>query len=116
MEHRSHERKITITRQDKAYFHSQTYINLEKTDVKRILFGRIYEIHDDILNYQINGTGWYFKEVLSLEIHIVDYKPLKGSSYIPLPDLIMIRKKRFLIQKTKTISVFCGRTKISSSR
>ena len=61
MEHRSHERKITITRQDKAYFHSQTYINLEKTDVKRILFGRMYEIHDDILNYQINGSGWYFR-------------------------------------------------------
>ena len=27
--------------------------------------------------YQRNGSGWYFKEVFSLEIHIVDYKPIK---------------------------------------
>ena len=35
---------------------------------------------------QRNGSGWYFKEVSSLEIHIIDYKPIKGGSYIPLPD------------------------------
>ena len=33
-----------------------------------------------------------FSEVLYLEIHTVDYKPMKGSSYIPLPDFIMRKK------------------------
>ena len=37
-----------------------------------------YEILDAILNYQRNCSGWYFKEVLSLDIHTVKYKPLKG--------------------------------------
>ena len=49
----------------------------------------IKEILENISAFQISGSGWYFKEVISLEIHIVDYKPIKGSSYIPLPDFIM---------------------------
>ena len=41
-----------------------------------------------------NGSGWYFKEVLNLEIHTVGYIPMKGSSYIPLPDFIVKKKRR----------------------
>lgn len=48
----------------------------------------IYEIHNKFATYQKNGSGWYFKEVLCLDIHTVGYKPMKGSSYISLPDLI----------------------------
>lgn len=44
----------------------------------------IREILQKSYTYQKNGSGWYFKEVLSLEIHTVSYKPMKGSSYIPL--------------------------------
>ena len=45
-----------------------------------------------------NGSGWYFKEVLNLEIHTVGYKPMKGSSYIPLPDFIVKKKAIVNIQ------------------
>ena len=78
--------------QDKAYFHSRTYINLEKTDVKVFLKEMIMEILGNIIIYQKKGSGWYFKEVVRLEIHIVEYKPMKGGSYIPLPEFI--RKKK----------------------
>ena len=40
----------------------------------------------------MNGSGWYFKEVISFEIHIVDYKPIKGSSYIPVSDFLLRKK------------------------
>ena len=33
--------------------------------------------------FKNNGLGWYFKEILSLEIHTVDYKPIKESSHRP---------------------------------
>ena len=69
--------------EDKAYFQSLTYVNLEGTNIKKIIFGMINEILDGISIYQRNG---------SLEIHTVDYKPMKGSSYISLPDFIMRRK------------------------
>ena len=74
---------------DKAYFQSETHINLEKTDVKVILSQMLREILIRLAVYQKKGSGWYFKEVISLDIHIVDYKPVKGSSYIPLPNFIM---------------------------
>ena len=76
----------------KVYFNTETYINLEKTDVKVILSQMIDEILEKISAYQENGSGWYFKEVTSLEIHTVDYKPIKGSSCIPLPDFLIGKK------------------------
>ena len=78
--------------QDKAFFHSDTYINLESTDVKEILAKAIRSIIEKIEIYQLNGSGWYYKEVIHLEIHTVNYHPMRGSSYIPLPDWI-VRKK-----------------------
>ena len=53
----------------------------------------------------MNGSGWYFKEVSSLEIHIVDYKPIKGSSYIPLPAFLM-RKKAIINMENKENKCF----------
>ena len=81
-----------IYEQNNAYFQSQTYINLEKTEVKDLLKEMIKEILNNLSVYQKKGSGWYFKEVISLEIHIVEYKPIKGGSYIPLPNFIMRKK------------------------
>ena len=58
----------------------------------------IYEILNKTATYQRNGSVWYFKEVLKLEIHTVDYKPMRGFSYIPLPDFILRKKAIFNIQ------------------
>ena len=70
-------RKIE-TSEIKVCFNTETYINLESTDVKVILSQMIKEILEKISIFQLNGSGWYFKGVSSLEIHIVDYKPLKA--------------------------------------
>ena len=64
------ESKITFI-QDNAYFHSETHINLEKTDVKVILSRMLREIMENLAIYQKNGSGWYFKGVISFEIYIV---------------------------------------------
>ena len=82
-----------IYEQNIAYFQSQTYINLEKTEVKDILKEMIKQILNILSIYLKNGSGWYFKEVIRLEIHIVEYKPMKGGSYIPLPNFIMRKKE-----------------------
>ena len=87
--------------QDRAYFQSDTYINIESTDVKELLAKVIKQILENISKYQKVGTGWYFKEVIRLEIHTVDYKPMRGgSSYIPLPDWIMSKKAIVSIRNT----------------
>ena len=89
----------------KAHFNTKMYINLESTDVKSILSEMIEAILNKIHNFQEGGSGWYFKEVISLEIHTVDYKPIKGSSYIPLPDFLM-RKKAIINMENKDDKCF----------
>ena len=100
MEKMDGNQKLSITVQDKAYFHSDTHINLESTDVEETLAKVIHTILEKISIYQQNGSGWYFKEILHLEIHTVDYKPMRGSSYIPLPDWIMRKKAIVNIRNT----------------
>ena len=92
MKQKTGDYKLGTIVQDNAYFQSDTHINLESTDVKKILTEVIQSILDKISIYQKNGSGWYFKEVIQLEIHTVDFKPMRGSSYIPLPDWIMRTK------------------------
>ena len=74
--------------QDKVYFKSGTYINIKSTDVNSLINKCINKIIEKLEAYQKNGSGWYFIEVVQLEIHTVEYNPTKGSSYIPLPDWI----------------------------
>ena len=78
--------------QDKVYFNSTTHINLNLTDVKKVLNKIFREIIEKFNTYTKNGSGWYFKEVIQLEINITEYKPITGTSYIPLPDWIMRKK------------------------
>ncbi|CAH3155093.1 unnamed protein product, partial [Porites evermanni] len=97
--------KLSFKVQDKAYFHSNTYINFKTSDVKELLSKLIREITDKIYKYQENGSGWYFKEVVQLEIHTTEFNPMKGSSYIPLPDWIM-RKKAIVSIRNKDEKCF----------
>ena len=92
MEKQIIEKSKTTYEQDNAYFQSRIHINLEKTEVKVFLKEMIIEILGNLIIYQRKGSGWYFKKVNSLEIHIVEYKPMKGSSFIPLPNFIMRKK------------------------
>ena len=101
----SDDKGLTTIFQDKAYFHSHNNTNLESSDVKKILFKVIRTIINEISIYQHNGSGWYFKEVVHLEIHTVDFNPMRGSSYISLPDWIM-RKKALLNIKNKDNKCF----------
>ena len=97
--------KINFEVQDKAYFHSDTHINIISTDVKSLLVKIVQEIIEKVDIYQQNGSGWYLNEVIELEIHTVEFKPLRGSSYIPLPDWIM-RKRAILNIRNKDSKCF----------
>ena len=84
----SKDKGVVGLNEDKAYFNSGTHINLKSTDVEKLIDMCVKKIIEDLEVIQKNGSGWYFKEVVQLEIHTVEYNPTKGSSYIPLPDWI----------------------------
>ena len=81
-----------------AYFHSDVYSNLETTNVNNINKGCKDKINESISNFINNGSGWYFKSLVSLEIHINEFRVMRGSSYIPLPDWISRKKAIVNIQ------------------
>ena len=79
-------------KEDKAYFNSPTFINLESTDVEDLVFHSQESILGQMEAYAAKGSNWVFKEVVKFEIHTVEYNPTKGSSYIGLPDRIKNKK------------------------
>ena len=40
----------------------------------------------------MDGSGWRFRSIVSLNVFTAEYKPLKGSSYIPLPSCLASKK------------------------
>ena len=40
----------------------------------------------------MDGSGWRFRSIVSLNVFTVEYKALKGSSYIPLPNCLASKK------------------------
>ena len=89
---------VVGVKEDKWYFNSGTHINLESTDVEKLIDKNVKKIIEDLEAYQKNGSGWYFKEMVQLEIHTSEFNPMTGSSYIPLPDWISDKKAKVNIE------------------
>ncbi|CAH3189413.1 unnamed protein product, partial [Porites evermanni] len=79
-------------KEDKAYFSSKTFINLESDNVEDLIFYSKETILGQMEAYTQKGSNWVFKEVVKFEIHTVEYNPNKGSSYIDLPSWIKNKK------------------------
>jgi len=47
---------------------------------------------ENMASYQLRGSNWRFKSVGKFDINTIPYKPLKGSSYIPLPPFLAAKK------------------------
>ena len=56
------------------------------------------KMYASLETFMREGSGWYLKKVLKLEIHTVIYKPLGGSSYLPLPKSLALSRSILNIQ------------------
>ena len=71
-----------------AFFSTSNYKNLKSTNIEKLLKKGFGKILKDVEEFNLNSSNWVFKEVLRLEVHSVEYNPIKGSSYIDLPQWI----------------------------
>ena len=62
---------------------NQDEINLDK---------QFLELGERIENFIQDGSGWKLSSLKTSWVDIAQYKPLKGSSYIPLPDVLKHKK------------------------
>ena len=80
-----------------ANFHSEIENNLPATKEKKLLNEIIEEVLEKMANFHRRGSNWRFEEILKLELHLVEFSPLKGNSWIPLPE--KIAKKKSMVNK-----------------
>ena len=52
----------------------------------------VARILENVATIQMRGSQWVFSSIISLEIHSVRFEPLRGSSYIPLPKSLCLKK------------------------
>ena len=92
-----------------GYFNSTTNLIINETDIKLSLQASQQQILNKIAQWISEGSGWTIQSIENHYINIVNYNPLKGSSYIKLPQEL---KNRSLInfQKIKIMSVSDGVT------
>ena len=67
------------------HFTGQCQQLLNAFEIDRELEESIDKIKSDFEAFIRNGSGWVLDKVLKVFVNIGEYRPLKGSSYIPLP-------------------------------
>ena len=68
-----------------VYFNSKAQIIMNISDIKPNLEMSLEKIMNDVAEWLKEGSGWTTDGVLENYFNLVNYKPLEGKSYIPLP-------------------------------
>ena len=87
------------------HFRSKNKILLRKGEIKEQLKIAMEKIPSSFSDFQSKGSGWVLDKVLHIDLHIAKYKPLKGSSYLPLPSFLA-RSKSIINIKNKDQKCF----------
>ncbi|CAG9772350.1 unnamed protein product [Ceutorhynchus assimilis] len=62
------------------------------SDSEEIFNGFLSVFKEKVLIFTENGSGWALEKILFLKVNVNKYKPIRASSYIPLPKQIKYRK------------------------
>nr|XP_034322790.1 uncharacterized protein LOC117688689 [Crassostrea gigas] len=82
------------------HFHGRCHILLNNEDIEPTLRESIMKIFNAFIEYQREGSNWVLDKVLGVTVHIVQYNPIKGSSYLSLPAKLASKKAIVNVQNT----------------
>ena len=74
------------------HFRSLCMTTVNDHEIKEQLGEANQKILSAFSTYQKKGSGWTLSEILHLDLNVAQYKPLKGSSYLPLPKKLKDKK------------------------
>ena len=75
------------------YFNSTTTTILNELEIRDFYDQAVEEILNRIARWISKGSGWVIERILNLYFNVVSYKPLKGRSYLPLPEKLRHHRK-----------------------
>ena len=75
-----------------GYFHTNVERIMEDTDLGNIYNVMIAMCLEKIDKFQNKGSGWQFDSVVSFDINVDPYRPLRGTSYFPLPKKLATKR------------------------
>ena len=78
-----------------SHFHGRCHVALKLEDLEQSLQDSNKKIMTSFLEYQRQGSNWTLDKVIGLTLNVAKYKPLRGSSFIPLA--IKLRSKKAII-------------------
>ena len=83
---------------DFSNFNSEVERVMEDTDLDE-LYGRMMEeCLEKMDKFQRKGSGWRFEEVVSININVNPFNPMRAASYFKLPEEIALKKAIINVQ------------------
>ena len=89
-----------------AYFNSKAQTIINNTEINEALQMSKQNILNQISQWISEGSGWTIQSVDSHYLNIVKYEPMKGSSYIKLPNELRNSKKGLINMKNEDNECF----------
>ena len=89
-----------------AYFNSKPQTIINNTEIPEALQLTKQQILNMIAQWVSEGSGWTIQSVDNHYLNIVQYKPMKGSSYIKLPQELRNGKKGLINMKNEDNECF----------
>ena len=88
-----------VLTQDTRWVSSRRVSATNKAELLAKLQSSINLVKQKIPNLEArNGSMWVFKKVLTLDLHVGRYQPLKGSPYVPLPENLKLKNAIINVQ------------------
>ena len=94
--------------EEMVYFNSKVQIMMNISDIKPNLEMSQEKIMNDVAEWLKEGSGWTTDGVLEHYFNLVNYKPLEGKSYIPLPKELQNSLKGSINLKMRIMNVSVG--------
>ena len=89
-----------------AYFNSKPQTIINKTEINKSLQSSKDHILNMIAQWISEGSGWTVESVDNHYLNIVQYQPIKGSSYIKLPQELRHHRKGLINMKNEDNECF----------
>ena len=89
-----------------AYFNSKAFTILNREEIEDALDKAAEEINNKIAVWLSEGSGWTIEVILQHYVNIAKYLPLRGNSYLPLPEELRNSKKGLINLKNEDDKCF----------